>query len=106
MVPPLLLICLVQEYSLTLRSFFSFRLLDRNKAMALDIPKFYRQARAQFAVRHNSSNRFLGYALLLPEVTVEDNEVRLIPWPWMTSSQMTLLLLFMRSHNLLLVSLD
>ena len=59
---------------------FSFRLLDRNKAMALDIPKFYRQARAQFAVRHKSSNQLLGYALLLPEVTVEDNEVRLIPW--------------------------
>ena len=55
-------------------------MLDRNKAMALDIPKFYRQARAQFAVRHKRSNQLLGYALLLPEVTVEDNEVRLIPW--------------------------
>ena len=48
--------------------------------MALDIPEFYRQARTQFAVRHKNSNQLLGYALLLPEVAVEDYEVRLVPW--------------------------
>merc|ERR1719318_410922 len=48
-------------------------------ATMLDLPKFYSQARVQFAVRHKTSGQLLGYALLLPEAD-EDSLVKLVPW--------------------------
>jgi len=47
---------------------------------ALDIPKFYRKARNQFAVRHKITGEILGYALLLPDISVEDCQLKLVPW--------------------------
>lgn len=49
-------------------------------ATAIDLPKFYSQARIQFAVRHKTSGQLLGYALLLPGVHTEDSLVKLVPW--------------------------
>merc|ERR1719318_2514547 len=48
-------------------------------ATTLDLPKFYSQARVQFAVRHKTSGQLLGYALLLAEPD-EDSLVKLVPW--------------------------
>jgi len=47
---------------------------------ALDIPKFYRKARNQFAVRDKITGQILGYANLLPGIAVEDGQLQFIPW--------------------------
>jgi len=48
--------------------------------VALDIPKFYRKARNQFAIRHKITDEMLGYALLLPDISMEDCQLKLVPW--------------------------
>jgi len=41
----------------------------------------YKTAKTRFLVRSKKSGQLLGYALLLPEVTVDDGDAHLVPWP-------------------------
>jgi len=41
----------------------------------------YKTAKTRFIVRSKKSGQLLGYALLLPEVTVDDGDAHLVPWP-------------------------